>query len=69
MLSSRRYRNDEFKPPHSELTISVNDGSIALNVSPSRSVCKLSYRVMPGVDVNDVIGRVRKSRPRPRLEV
>ena len=61
VLSSRRYRNDEFKPPHSELTISVNDGSIALNVSPSQSVCKLSYRVMPGVDVNDVIGRVRKS--------
>ena len=61
VLSSRRYRNDEFKPPHSELTISVNDGNVALNVSPTQSVCKLSYRVMPGIDADNLIDRVRKS--------
>ena len=39
VLRSKRYRNDEFKPAHSEWSIGVNDHNVALNVSPARSVC------------------------------
>ena len=61
VLTAKRFRNDEFNPPHSELTISVNDHNLALNISPARSICRLSYRCMPGIDVAEIIARVRGS--------
>ena len=60
VLSSKRYRNDEFKPAHSEWSISINDHNVAMNVSPVQSVCRISYRPMPGIDVIPLIERTRK---------
>ena len=60
VLHSKRYRNDEFKPPHSEWSIGINDNNIALNVNPVQSVCTIGYRAMPGVDVEGLIERTRK---------
>ena len=61
VLSSRRYRNDEFKPAHSEWSISVNDHNVAMNISPVESECRISYRLMPGIDVQPLIERTKNA--------
>ena len=61
VLTAKRFRNEEFNPAHSELTISVSDNNTALNISPAKSVCRLSYRCMPGVAVTEIVDRVRAS--------
>ncbi|MCH2211054.1 MAG: M20/M25/M40 family metallo-hydrolase [Fuerstiella sp.] len=59
-LTSRRYRNEEFKPAHSEWSIGINDHNTATNISPVQSVCRISYRLMPGVDVTPLIERTKR---------
>ncbi|MSR81488.1 MAG: acetylornithine deacetylase [Candidatus Latescibacteria bacterium] len=61
VLRSKRYRNDEFTPPHSEWSIGINDHNIATNVTPVQSVCTISYRPMPGAQVDDLVERTRRS--------
>lgn len=61
VLSAKAYRNDDFKPPHSEWSIGLNDHNIATNISPTQSVCTINYRVMPGIDVEALIERSRKA--------
>lgn len=60
VLSSRRYRNEEFEPAHSEWSISINDHNVAMNITPAESVCRIGYRLMPGVDVMPLIERTKK---------
>ena len=61
VLSARRFRNDEFKPPHSELSIGINDHNRATNISPVQSICALNYRPMPGVDTDGLLDKIRQS--------
>jgi acetylornithine deacetylase len=61
VLSARRYRNEEFKPPHSEWSIGINDHNRATNISPVQSICTINYRPMPGVDVEALIEKTRRS--------
>ena len=67
-LTAKRYRNDEFKPAHSEWSIGINDHNEAMNISPVQSVCRISYRLMPGVDVTPLIERTKKSARRHGLK-
>jgi acetylornithine deacetylase len=67
-LSAKRYRNDEFDPPHSEWSIGISDYNTATNMCPVRSVCTINYRPMPGVDVKPLIKRARESARRHGLE-
>ena len=60
VLSARRFRNDEFRPPHSEWSIGINDGNVATNISPVSSVCTINYRPMPGIDTDALVTRTRK---------
>ena len=61
VLTSERYRNDEFNPANSEWSIGINDHNLAMNISPMQSVCRISYRLMPGIDVAPLLERTRKS--------
>jgi len=61
VLSSKRYRNDEFKPAHSEWSIGINDHNVAMNISPVQSLCQISYRLMPDIDVTPLIERTQAS--------
>ena len=61
VLSARRFRNEEFNPPHSELSIGINDQNRATNITPIQSICTLNYRPMPGIDTEDLIDSIRKS--------
>ena len=60
VLTAKRFRNDQFKPPHSELSLSINDHLVAMNVYPVESECRMTYRIMPDVDVEGLIKRVRE---------
>ena len=60
-LNAKRYRNDEFDPPYSEWSISINDHNVAMNISPAQSVCRISYRLMPGVDATPLVERTKKA--------
>ena len=44
-----------------EWSIGINDHNTATNISPVQSVCRISYRLMPGVDITPLIERTRKS--------
>jgi acetylornithine deacetylase len=59
VLSSKRYRNEEFNPPHSEWSIGINDGNVATNITPVRSVCTINYRPMPGIDTDTLVQRTK----------
>ena len=59
-LTAKRYGNDEFKPAHSEWSISINDHNVAMNISPVESICRIGYRLMPNVDVAPLIERTKK---------
>ena len=61
VLSAKRYRNDEFSPAHSEWSIGINDHNEAMNISPVQSICRIGYRLMPGVDVTPLIERTKAS--------
>jgi acetylornithine deacetylase len=60
VLTSKRYRNEEFNPPHSEWSIGINDGNVATNISPVTSVCTVNHRPMPGIDVAPLVERAHK---------
>lgn len=61
VLSSKRYRNEEFTPPHSEWSIGINDNNLATNIYPVTSVCTVNYRPMPGTDIDALITRTKKA--------
>jgi acetylornithine deacetylase len=61
VLTQKRFRHDEFKPPHSEWSIGINDHNIATNITPVRSVCTINYRPMPGIDIASLIARTKES--------
>lgn len=61
VLSSKRYRNDEFTPPHSEWSIGINDHNAATNIYPVTSTCTVSYRPMPGIEIGGLIERTRSA--------
>ncbi len=60
VLTYKRFRNNDFRPPHSDLNITVNDHNIAINIYPAQSTCYLLYRPMPGVDTEGLIRKVRE---------
>ncbi len=68
VLSARRYRNEEFAPPHSEWCIGINDHNRATNISPAQSICTLNYRPMPGINVEDLIDKTRQSAQKHGLD-
>ena len=59
VLTSNRFRNNDFNPPYSDLNITVNDHNIAINIFPAQSTCYLLYRPMPGVDTEALVRRVK----------
>lgn len=69
VLTQKRFRNDEFKPPYSEWSIGINDHNIATNISPKNSTCTINYRPMPGVDIDELIQRTKNSARKHGLQM
>jgi acetylornithine deacetylase len=69
VLTQKRFRNGEFKPPYSEWSIGINDHNIATNISPKNSTCTINYRPMPGVDIDELIQRTKNSARKHGLQM
>ncbi|HJP30911.1 MAG TPA: M20/M25/M40 family metallo-hydrolase [Candidatus Latescibacteria bacterium] len=69
VLSSKRYRNDEFTPPHSEWSIGINDHNVATNIYPVTSTCTVNYRPMPGTDIDGLIERTQVAAKKHRVKI
>lgn len=61
VLTSKRYRNDAFTPPHSEWSIGINDHNLATNIYPVTSTCTVNYRPMPGTNIDTLLERTKKA--------
>ncbi len=69
VLTSKRYRNDEFTPPHSEWSIGINDHNMATNIYPVTSTCTINYRPMPGTSIEGLIERTKKAAKKHNIKV
>jgi acetylornithine deacetylase len=69
VLSSKRYRNDEFTPPHSEWSIGINDHNMATNIYPVTSTCTVNYRPMPGTDIDALVDRTKAAAKKCGIKV
>lgn len=57
--SDPKWQNDLFDPPTMSWNILVKDDSQAINIKPSKSICRIYFRTMPGVDEQPLLDRVR----------
>ena len=69
VLSSKRYRNDEFSPPNSEWSIGINDHNVATNIYPVTSTCTVNYRPMPGTNIDALIERTRAAAKKAGIKI
>ena len=53
------WQNTAFDPPTLSWNIGINDHTAATNITPPQSVCTISLRPMPGIDVTPLLDRVR----------
>ena len=67
--SDTKWQNDEFDPPTVCWNLGINDHTGAVNITPPQSVCTVYFRVMPNVDVDELMQRVRQSAERHGLEL
>ena len=67
--SEKKWQNDGFDPPTLSWNILVKDDAPALNVTAGNSVCQMYVRPMPGIDVEPLLNRVRRSAQANELEL
>ena len=67
--SDPAWRDDGFDPPTIGWNILISDGGPAFNVKAPRSVCRVSFRPMPGQDWSRLIDRARQAAARHGLEL
>ena len=67
--SEKKWQNDIFDPPTLSWNICVKDDSPALNVTASKSVCRMYVRPMPGINPEPLLERVRESAEKNELEL
>ena len=67
--SDQKWQNDDFDPPTLSWNILIKDDAPALNVKAGNSVCQMYVRPMPGIDVQPLLDRVRKSAKSNDLEL
>ena len=53
------FMNPAFNPPTNGFNMTLDDGSCKTNVTASRSVCQLSFRIMPDARADDVVELVK----------
>lgn len=67
--SDPAWQDDGFDPPTIGWNILISDGDPAFNVKAPKSVCRVSFRPMPGQDWKRLIDRARKAATQHGLEL
>ena len=57
--SDESFMNREFSPPTNGFNMTLDDGGCKMNVTASKSICRLSFRVMPDARPDDVVKMVK----------
>jgi acetylornithine deacetylase len=66
--SDESFMNREFSPPTNGFNMTLDDGGCKMNVTASKSICRLSFRVMPDARSDDVVKMVKTSAEQHGLE-
>ena len=64
-----KWHNTEFDPPTVCWNIGINDDTHAVNITAPQSICTVYFRIMPGVDAEHLMQRVRKAADRNGLDL
>ena len=67
--NEERFMNTEFDPPTNGFNLVIDDGGTARNVTPAKSVCTISVRVMPDAAIEEAVDMVTSRARAHGLEV
>ena len=67
--SDPKWQDEMFDPPTMSLNLRVRDDSLALNITPGRSVCTIYMRTMPSVDERPLLKRIEAAAKQYGLEI
>ena len=67
--SDPKWQDDLFDPPTLSLNLRIKDDSLALNITPGKSVCTIYMRTMPSVDETPLLKRIEKAAKNCGLEI
>jgi acetylornithine deacetylase len=67
--SDPKWQNPMFDPPTMSWNISIKDDAPAINVTASKSVCRVYLRTMPGIDETPLLNRVQRAAAEHGLEL
>jgi acetylornithine deacetylase len=68
LTTDTQFFNYDFDPPFSDWNITISDRECAPNITAPMSTCTITYRPMPGQDIQAWIDRVHQSAERHGLE-
>lgn len=63
------WEDDRFTPPTISLNLGINDNNSAMNITAAQSVCTIYFRVMPTIDADGLVARIRSLAEGCGLEV
>lgn len=67
--SDRVWQDDRFDPPTLSFNFGISDHAVAVNVVPDRSVAWVTFRTMPAVDGQELVGTMRDQAARLGLRL
>lgn len=54
------WQDARYEPSTISLNLGINDHTHAINITPAQSVCTIYFRVMPTIDADGLVDRIRK---------
>ncbi|MCW5849135.1 MAG: M20/M25/M40 family metallo-hydrolase [Anaerolineae bacterium] len=69
LKSDPRHQNAEFDPPTNGFNLVINDGGVPTNITPSKTVCRLGFRPMPGDRSDELVAYIRSRAEAHGLEI
>ncbi|MBN2617082.1 MAG: M20/M25/M40 family metallo-hydrolase [Spirochaetales bacterium] len=67
--NDKSYQNSLFTPPTNTLNMTITDFNCALNVTASKSRCKICFRAMPNAKTDEIITEIENEAKRLNLDV
>ncbi len=69
LKSDPSHQNAEFDPPTNGFNLVINDGGVPTNITPSKTVCRIGFRPMPGDRSDEVTAYIRSRAEAHGLEI
>lgn len=66
--TEEKWANHNFDPPTATLNMVVSDHMNAINITPPKTVCKVYFRAMPGIDAQGLVDRCQREAEKNNLD-